>query len=203
MYTDDDTPIFAFQDLDYIPYGFSSTTAPYIETPAATMRAAATLMHLGLSTVAEAASGPEGVERIVVCDLGCGDGDFLLSLLDHIKPIASSITTLHGVGVDYNVELINSAGLKSKSQGLDVQWLIYDFNDDQDDLVHQLTAVHNITHIFIYLVPKQLALQTVRNILTGLCQSGVVVCCYKFFPKYLTPARRDTLMELVLFDETS
>jgi hypothetical protein len=90
-----DTPLFAFHDLSYIPYGFSSSAAPYIETPAATMRAAATLMCLELG------AGPERVASIhqeaeavttVICDLGCGDGEFrkiaeqfpmLLSLLSY------------------------------------------------------------------------------------------------------------------------
>jgi hypothetical protein len=110
---------------------------------------------------------------------------------------------VHGVGVDYNAELIKSAGIKSGFKGVDAQWLIYNFNDDQDDLVSQLLTTHQVTHVFIYLVPKQLALQTVRRILTRLCQSGVVVCCYKFHPLYLTPVRHDSLMELVVYDETS
>lgn len=86
---------------------------------------------------------------------------------------------------------------------MNIEWLIYDFNDDQEDLVNQLIATHLVTHVFIYLTPKQLALPTVRRILTRLCAGGLVVCCHKFFPEYLTPARRDLLMELVVFDETS
>ncbi len=68
--------MFAFQELDYIPFGYSSTLAPYIETSAATMRAAATLMRLGPDAVADVPTGLEGTVRTVVCDLGCGDGDF-------------------------------------------------------------------------------------------------------------------------------
>jgi hypothetical protein len=74
-----DTPLFAFHDLSYIPYGFSSSKAPYIETPGATMRAAATLMRLGASAGAEeVASIHQEVKTVatVVCDLGCGDGEF-------------------------------------------------------------------------------------------------------------------------------
>jgi hypothetical protein len=52
--------------------------------------------------------------------------------------------------------------------------LIYDFNDDREDLVSQLIDGHQVTHVFVYLVPKQLALLTVRAILTRLCGSGVV-----------------------------
>jgi hypothetical protein len=70
MEDSDGTPTFAFHDLDYIPSGFSGTLAPYIETPAATMRAAATLMRLGLNT------GLPSGQNDVVCDLGCGDGYF-------------------------------------------------------------------------------------------------------------------------------
>jgi hypothetical protein len=76
MEHEDGTPMFAFQDLDYIPYGYSGTLAPYIETSAGTMRAAATLMCLGLSAGAEVASTQEKAATTVVCDLGCGDGDF-------------------------------------------------------------------------------------------------------------------------------
>jgi len=71
MEDSDGTPTFAFHDLDYIPSGFSGTLAPYIETPAATMRAAATLMRLGLN-----ASEVPSTQKDVVCDLGCGDGYF-------------------------------------------------------------------------------------------------------------------------------
>ncbi|PMD43650.1 hypothetical protein L207DRAFT_564288 [Hyaloscypha variabilis F] len=48
MEDSDGLPIFAFQDLDYIPSGFGGILAPYIETTGGTMRAAATLMGLGL-----------------------------------------------------------------------------------------------------------------------------------------------------------
>jgi hypothetical protein len=30
-----------------------------------------------------------------------------------------------------------------------------------------------------------------------------VVCCHKFYPEYLTPARRDALMELAVYDKSS
>lgn len=76
MDSDDESPLFAFHDLDYIPYGVGGSTAPYIETPAATMRAAATLMRLGLGAGAEVASTHQEPVSTVVCDLGCGDGDF-------------------------------------------------------------------------------------------------------------------------------
>jgi hypothetical protein len=68
--------MFAFHDLNYIPYGFGDSTAPYIETPAATMRAAATLMCLDLDTDSGGVSTHQEPARTVVCDLGCGDGDF-------------------------------------------------------------------------------------------------------------------------------
>lgn len=124
-------------------------------------------------------------------------------MLAHIEAINNSGTAVQGVGVDYNDKLIKSACIKSELKGVNVQWLIYNFNDDHDDLASQLITTHQVTHVFIYLVPKQLALQTVRRILTRLCKSGVVLCCYKFHPEYLTPARRDDLMELVVYDRTS
>jgi hypothetical protein len=128
-----------------------------------------------------------------------------MGLLDHIKALATVGTpTVHGVGIDYNAELIRNAGIKSKSEGLlNLKWLVYDFNDDADDLVGQLITTHQVTHVFIALVPKQLALPNVRQILTQLCEKGVVMCCYKFQPRYLTPARSDALMDLMVYDETS
>jgi hypothetical protein len=69
MHDEDGTPMFAFQHLDYVPFGFSGSTAPYIETGPGTMRAAATLMGL------DAQIGREALNT-VVCDLGCGDGQF-------------------------------------------------------------------------------------------------------------------------------
>jgi hypothetical protein len=74
MIDEDGNPMFAFQDLDYIPFGFSSHLAPYIETGPGTMRAAATLMRLGLVGATE--PGLEKPKTTVVCDLGCGDGEF-------------------------------------------------------------------------------------------------------------------------------
>jgi hypothetical protein len=79
MNDEDGTPIFAFQDLDYIPFGFSSNEAPYIETGPGTMRAAATLMRLNLAPEPASQELRTTVEKpvaTVVCDLGCGDGQF-------------------------------------------------------------------------------------------------------------------------------
>jgi hypothetical protein len=112
------------------------------------------------------------------------------------------VSIANGIGIDYDAELIKTAGINSGLKGVNIEWLIYDFNDDQLDIVSQLIA-HQITHMFIYLVPKQLAMQTVRRILTRLCESGVILCCHKFFPQYLRPARRDVLMDLVVYDATS
>jgi hypothetical protein len=120
-------------------------------------------------------------------------------LLGHINASASRITAVKGVGIDYNAALIKSATIKSGAAGVSAQWLIYDFNEDRDDLVNQLVTIHGVTHVFIYLLPKQLALQTVRRILTRLCESGVMVCCHKFHPDYLTPVRYDSLMELIVY----
>lgn len=80
--------------------------------------------------------------------------------------------------------------------------MVYDFNQDQDDLVEKLIEVHHITHVFIYLLPKQLALLTVRAILTRLWESGVVVCCHKYHPLYLTGVRFDKLMDLVVYERS-
>lgn len=74
MVDDEGNSLFAFQDLDYLPIGFNSTTAPYIETPIGTMRAAATLMHLDPTQDASLSTKHDAVQ-IVVCDLGCGDGE--------------------------------------------------------------------------------------------------------------------------------
>lgn len=108
-----------------------------------------------------------------------------------------------GVGVDYDAQLIETAGFESARQAMAVDWLIYDFNADLEDIVGQLLTVHNVTHVFVGLVPKQLALPTVRKILTSLCKRGALVCCYKYHPLYLTAARSDVLMNLVVYDETS
>ncbi|KAE9966559.1 hypothetical protein EG328_008824 [Venturia inaequalis] len=135
MNDEDGNPMFAFQDIDYIPFGFSSHLAPYIETGPGTMRAAAKLMRLGL--------------------------------------VRASIA--QGVGIDYNAKLIETAGINSALiKDIKIDWLVYDFNDDKEDLVNQLITAHHVTHVFIYLTPKQLALPTVRSILTRLCAESVV-----------------------------
>ncbi|KAJ7173065.1 hypothetical protein C8R43DRAFT_978362 [Mycena crocata] len=193
------TPTFAFHDLDYIPSGYSGIVAPYIETGPGTMRAAATLMGLDLP-----AASTSSATLSVVCDLGCGDGDFLIRLLAHVNRITKtdSTTAVHGVGVDYNDALIKTATLNAIAVGEHVRWLTYDFNEDREDLCRQLVR-QNVTHVFVYLVPKQLALRTVRQILTRLCEGGVVVCCHKFQPGYLTATRRDTLMDLVVYERVA
>jgi hypothetical protein len=75
MFDGEGGSLFAFHDLDYIPFGFSSDTAPYIETPIATMRAAATLMRLDPDLYVDAIPPQTDAANIVVCDLGCGDGE--------------------------------------------------------------------------------------------------------------------------------
>ncbi|KAF1965554.1 hypothetical protein BU23DRAFT_561008 [Bimuria novae-zelandiae CBS 107.79] len=206
VYDQEGAALFAFHDLNYIPFGFSSDEAPYIETPIATMRAAATLM--GLDNSSDAMAG----EKTVVCDLGCGDGDLLISLLRHINTFKTATPSnaidsprpqATGVGIDYSPALIEAAILASEKQAVHVAWRIYDFNADLDDIVNQLLTVQHVTHVFVYLTPKQLALPTVHNILVGLCKGGVMVCCYKYHPLYLKAARSDKLMELVVFDASS
>jgi hypothetical protein len=76
MNDEDGNPMFVFQDLDYIPFGFSSHLAPYIETGPGTMRAAAILMRLGLVETNTSKLDPKKPKTTVVCDLGCGDGEF-------------------------------------------------------------------------------------------------------------------------------
>lgn len=192
-----DMPTFAFHDLDYIPSGFSGILAPYIETGPGTMRAAATIM--GLDVIPTAAIPAKALS--VVCDLGCGDGEFLIGLLSHLNTITQTTTetAIHGVGIDYNAQLIETATVNAVAVGKSVRWLTYDFNEDLDDLAAQLLAL-DVTHVFVYLVPKQLALQTVRGILTRLYERGVVVCCHKFLPAYLTASRRDDLMNLAVYE---
>ncbi|KAL5400172.1 hypothetical protein PMIN06_000108 [Paraphaeosphaeria minitans] len=189
----DGRPLFAFQDLDYIPFGYSGILAPYIETGPGTMRAAAALMALDVALKDGKAAAT------VVCDLGCGDGEFLLGLLGHINGSTSNLTTAQGIGIDYNADLIKTAGINSKTKGAKAEWLIYDFNDDQDDVASTLIDTHKVTHMFIYLIPKQLALPTVRRILTQLHENGVVLCCHKFYPEYLTPTRVDAVMNLTVY----
>lgn len=151
------------------------------------MRAAVSLM--GLDLIANS--------KQVICDLGCGDGEFLIGLLGYVN--AANITAVRGVGIDYDAALVKTATINAVSAGESVRWLTYDFNKDQHDLFTQL-AIHRITHVFVYLVPKQLALKTVRSILTRLCESGVMVCCHKFQPAYLPETRRDALMDLVVYE---
>lgn len=105
--------------------------------------------------------------------------------------------------MDYNAALLETAGINSNSSISSFKWLIYNFNEDNEDLASQLLTLHHVTHVFIYLTPKQLALPTLKKILTTLCRGGVVVCCHKFFPAYLVPARRDLIMELNVYDGTS
>ncbi len=136
----------------------------------------------------------------VVCDLGCGDGEFLIGLLHHINVTnTTSLKTINGLGVDYNAELIKTAALNAVMAGENAQWLTYDFNLDEDDLLGTLET-EGVTHVFVYLVPKQLVLKTVRTLLTRLFESGVMICCHKFQPGYLKAARTDILMDLVVYE---
>lgn len=88
--------------------------------------------------------------------------DTVIGLLGHINGVLHNTSIAQGVGIDYDAELIKSAGIKSSTGGADAKWLVYDFNLDVDDLASTLIDVHHVTHVFIYLVPKQLALPTVR-----------------------------------------
>ncbi|CZR52615.1 uncharacterized protein PAC_02492 [Phialocephala subalpina] len=191
-------PMFAFHDLDYIPSGYGGILAPYIETGPGTMRAAATLMRLNLTPDPSLPSTPQ-----VVCDLGCGDGEFLIGLLGHINspppPLLPPALTTSGFGIDYNSALIATAASNAITAGQTSSWLVYDFNLDENDLFGQ-TRKKGVTHVFVYLVPKQLELKSVRALLTRLCENGVVVCCHKFQPGYLAATRSDELMDLVVYE---
>ncbi|KAK4693381.1 hypothetical protein P7C70_g8934, partial [Phenoliferia sp. Uapishka_3] len=191
-----DPPMFAFHELDYIPSGFSGILAPYIETGPGTMRAAAVLMNLSLPSTS--------TKPTIVCDLGCGDGEFLIGMLRHLNsfPHSTPTSSVHGFGVDYNESLISTATTNAKTAKQEANWLVYDFNADSDDLFSQLER-QGVTHVFVYLVPKQLALATVRGILEKLVASGVCVCCHKFQPQYLVETRRDILMDLVAYERAA
>lgn len=97
------------------------------------------------------------------------------------------------MGIDYDEALLDIATANSSQA-----WILYDFNTDTEDIAQQLIALHHVTHVFIYLVPKQLALPTVRHIITALCHAGIVVCCYKFHPTYLEVTAEDVLMDLII-----
>ena len=89
-------------------------------------------------------------------------------MLRHINTTTPTSSTKRltatGVGIDYDADLIKTAGLESTKQNIDVQWMIYDFNADLDDIVNQLLTVHQVTHVFVGLVPRQLALPTLEYI---------------------------------------
>lgn len=81
--------LFPFHDLDYIPHGTGGILAPYIETTVGTMRAAATLMLLDLVSNTEILPPPlEPTKKKIICDLGCGDGDFRTKAVqtEHLLP---------------------------------------------------------------------------------------------------------------------
>ena len=97
-------------------------------------------------------------------------------------PIREPTVPAKGIGIDYSPTLLSTALDSSKTANLPITWLLYDFNSDAHDLFAQLMALH-VTHVFVYLVPKQLALKTVRGILTRLCGKGgmfffLVVLCF-------------------------
>jgi len=157
------------------------------------VRAAATLMGLD-SPPADMHTRSQEALRTVVCDLGCGDGDFLVNLLNHLNTDSCSITAVHGVGVDYDTQLIKSAAVRSASAGQSVQWLEYDFNEDLSDLASQLLDIHHVTHVFIYLLPKQLELQKVRQILIRLCERLAKFKLPVYTSKHLPLQRCDCLL---------
>lgn len=164
------------------------------------MRAAATLMRLDIASETTK-SLPK--KQQIICDLGCGDGEFLIGLLGHLNSAAMHLVTksaiISGVGIDYNASLIATGASNALSAGEIIDWLTYDFNEDQDNLCEMLVG-KGVTHIFVYLVPKQLALKTVRAILVRLWKVGVVVCCHKFQPGYLVATRSDERMDLVVYE---
>jgi SAM-dependent methyltransferase len=157
------------------------------------MRAAVKLMGLGMTPA-------ENSPPVVMADLGCGDGEFLISLLKHVNSATAFMPAgITGVGVDYSPSLIASAASKATLASQSVKWLTYDFNLDESDLASQLLQL-GVTHMFVYLIPKQLTLKTVRGILENLLNSGVVICCYKFLPAYLQAVRVDEVMNLAVYE---
>lgn len=151
------------------------------------MRAAAALM--GLLNDGSSKGGKDEKQQQIICDLGCGDGEFLISLLTHVNTdrfssSASSGLPVHGLGIDYCGPLITTASQNCIIAKQNSSWLVYDFNLDKDDLLAQLVE-RGVTHLFVYLVPQQLMLETVRGILEGCVEQGIVVCAHKFLPEYL------------------
>lgn len=149
------------------------------------MRAAATLMGLDTPVPGTELEEKDEVKQQILCDLGCGDGEFLIGLLKHVNSSRSSSSlSAHGLGIDYNGPLIDTAGINCISASQTASWLVYDFNLDAENLLDQLVS-KGVTHVFVYLVPKQLALPTVRAILEGCLRKGMCICAHKFLPGYL------------------
>jgi hypothetical protein len=200
---------FAFHDLDYIPIGYSSSTAPLVESPVAVLRAVYTLFQF--DTHRQHPNKKQNKE-ICILDLGCGEGVFLNHLLlysrDQQQAAAqfndkTSSIDIRGIGIDYNSSFIETAQQHARSVNVKATYIQYDFNSDRNNIAEELITAYHITNCYAYLVPKQLSLPTVRSLLLQLINADVLICCYKFYPAYLPLLQEDKRMELCLYGKAA
>lgn len=61
----------------------------------------------------------------------------ITGLLHHVSALTISVIAARGVCIDENPELINNTDTRSILKGIDTLWLLYDFNDNQEEPASQ------------------------------------------------------------------
>ncbi len=85
-------------------------------------------------------------QKIHVADLGCGNGDQLLLIYNHLR---KQITNVEATGIDANGYIINQASVKHKLTPLQFRHInVFDqeFSDLKFDLVHCTLFLHHLTN---------------------------------------------------------
>ena len=130
-----------FADMSYAPYGDLHTHSPFVSSMSATILAAAKLLHVQ--------------ETDTVCDLGCGDGSVLNTILDHYRGVRA-------LGLDIEPDLIAAARAKALELGVAerAQFEVSDFFNAEP---HAIVA--RISKVYLYIVERQLADPRLRALL--------------------------------------
>ena len=191
----DGDPIFIYSELEYIPTGYTSNAAPFIESPIAVNRAAIDLFDFDLYCNAH------NTNTINLVDLGCGDGIALCNMIQYCKQIKyCNNVTINGIGIDYSEQLLHQAEQNTKQYNLhgSITYIQYNFNYNSYNILQELLQ-YNTTHVYIYLVPKQLNLSSIKYLLLQLIQYNIYIICYHFQPTYLPLIQSNNTMNLCIY----
>jgi SAM-dependent methyltransferase len=146
--------------------------SPFVNSTSGTILAAAKLLSVNSADI--------------VCDLGCGDGAVLNTILDNYRGVKA-------LGLDIDPELIALARSRALEMGV-AERATYEtadfFNCDPNSIISRITKV------YMYIVTRQLDDPRMKALILAIARAGVPIVSYVFKIAYLEEVAVDEKMQV-------